>query len=83
MARTDQMVSKTFADHQSEELALDYQQLAHLDVETRLSRLTRWVLDASTRNLKYSLRMPEKTIGPAAGDDHKHHCLKALAEHPG
>jgi uncharacterized protein (DUF58 family) len=80
VARTDQMVTKTFADHQSEELRLDYSKLGELDVEARLSRLTRWLLEAHGNNLKYSLNLPNTQIGPASGDEHKHLCLKALAE---
>lgn len=74
------MVTKTFADHQSEELRLDYSKLAELGLEARLSRLTRWLLEAHGNNLKYSLNLPNYQIGPASGDEHKHRCLKALAE---
>lgn len=81
VARTDEMVSKTFADHRSEELILDFHGLQGLDTERRLSRLARWVLEADQKRLKYALSMPGETIGPAAGDQHKHRCLKTLAEY--
>ena len=79
----DQMVSKTFADHRSEELILDFDALHGLDLEHKISRLTRWVLDANEQRLKYALRVPGTTIGPASGEEHRHQCLKTLAEYQG
>ncbi len=83
IARTDEMVTKTFADHQSEELRLVFERIELADTEARLARLARWVIEAHARELKYALVMPEDTIGPATGDTHKHRCLRALAEFPG
>ncbi|MDJ0654283.1 MAG: DUF58 domain-containing protein [Xanthomonadales bacterium] len=81
VARTDQMVTKTFADHRSQELHLDYSQIDGLDLERRLSRLTRWVLDADKARLRYSLKLPNQQVGPDSGELHKHQCLRALAEY--
>ncbi len=52
---------------------------ASLDMERRLSRLTRWVLDAEAAGVAYGLRLDETVLGPAVGDDHRDACLKALA----
>jgi len=58
---------------------LDWDTLAGLGVEDRLSLLARWVLDAQRSDLRYGLQLPEKTLGPGSGEDHQHECLKALA----
>ena len=58
---------------------LDWDTLPGLDTETRLSVLTRWVLDAERDGVRYGLRLPEKTLAPASGEHHQHECLRALA----
>ena len=57
----------------------DWDTLAERDTETRLSVLTRWVLDAERDGMLYGLRMPEKILTPANGESHQHECLRALA----
>jgi uncharacterized protein (DUF58 family) len=58
---------------------LDWDALPGLDTETRLSVLTRWVLDAERDGMLYGLRLPEKSFPPASGELHQHDCLRALA----
>ncbi len=58
---------------------LDWDALAGLDTETRLSILTRWVLDAERDGMLYGLHLPEKSIAPAHGESHQQRCLRALA----
>ena len=58
---------------------LDWDTLPGLDTETRLSILTRWVLDAERDGMIYGLRLPEKSFPPANGEHHQHECLRALA----
>ena len=58
---------------------LDWDTLPGLDTETRLSVLTRWVLDAERDGMLYGLRLPEKSFSPANGEHHQHECLRALA----
>lgn len=79
VARTDQLVTKTFAAHQSQEVTLDYAGLNGLAHETRIARLTRWVIEADKRGLHFALTLPQQTIGPGHGNTHKHKCLSALA----
>lgn len=81
MARTGEMVTKTFAQHESERIELDFSRLVELDTEQRLSRLARWILEADQADLVYTLRLPGQEIGPGAGDEHRHRCLRALAEY--
>ena len=58
---------------------LDWDTLAGLDGESRLSVLTRWVLDAEHDGMLYGLRLPEQILDPSNGEAHQHACLKHLA----
>jgi uncharacterized protein (DUF58 family) len=75
-----QLVTKHFEGGASSGLCLDFAALpANLDVEARLSRLTRWVLDAEQRALPYAFRLGALRLAPALGDAHRAACLEALA----
>jgi uncharacterized protein (DUF58 family) len=50
-----------------------------LDTEARLSRLTRWVIDAHAAGLSFGLRLPGAELLPASGDAQRERCLEALA----
>ncbi len=77
-----QLVSKHFEGGALAELILDFHALpAHLDVETRLSRMTSWVLEAERRALPYALRLGALSLAPALGEAHQAACLRALALH--
>ncbi|NWG30941.1 MAG: DUF58 domain-containing protein [Rhodocyclaceae bacterium] len=72
--------TKQFAGTAAQALWLDWALTpAALDVDTRLSILARWVIDAEAAGLSYGLRLPGKEIPQAHGDAHRHVCLKALA----
>lgn len=58
---------------------LDWDTLTGLDTETRLSTLTRWVLDAEREGMLYGLRLPQQALNPSNGETHQHECLKRLA----
>lgn len=74
--------AKTFSGTAAAEIAFDIDALSgDTALEARLSRLTRHVLDANTRRLRYSLKLGALSIGPGEGDDHCAACLKALALH--
>ncbi|WP_370307023.1 DUF58 domain-containing protein [Sinimarinibacterium flocculans] len=70
---------KQFAETLEQDLWLDWSALATLEVEARLSQLTRWVLDAEAARRNYGLRLPGTLIPPGRGDAHRFACLKALA----
>ena len=62
------------------ELSLEWDQLpAGWDVEQRLSRMTRWVLDADALGVRYAMRLPGVPVPPDAGPAHRAHCLELLA----
>ena len=82
IARTgsDELLSKQFEGGGSGELLLDYNALpATLDIEARLSRLTRWVLEAEQSGALYALHLPGQELPASNGPGHKTACLRALA----
>ena len=75
-----QLVTKHFEGGAVAELVLDFAQLpAHMDLELRLSRMTRWVLDAEQRALPYGFRIGGADFAPSVGAAHQAACLRALA----
>jgi len=82
VARSDTLVSKDFSGGHGADLRLDWHALpAGMDVETRLSRLTRWVVDAAHAGQRYALVLPDRQFGPARSAAHLELCLEALALH--
>lgn len=82
VARSGEMLTKQFTGEAAQELWLDWQLLpASLAVETRLSRLAGWVLEAERAGASYGLRLPGVELAPARGDAHRAACLQALALH--
>lgn len=62
------------------ETTLDWDSLpASLDDEARLSRLTRWTLDADAAGMRFGLRLPGVQIAVDSGPAHRLRCLEALA----
>ncbi len=75
-----QLVTKHFEGGAGDELVLDFAQLApQLDLELRLSRMTRWVLDAEQRALPYAFRLGSHHYEAGNGAAHQAACLRALA----
>jgi uncharacterized protein (DUF58 family) len=58
---------------------LDWQSLADMPQEARLSQLCRWVLDAEAAGRRYGLRLPGTELAPDQGPAHREACLRALA----
>jgi uncharacterized protein (DUF58 family) len=74
-----ELVTKQFAGGAEPSLWLDWRRTPERDPEARLSRLTRWVLDAHAAGLVFGLRLPGGEIAPRAGEAHARACLEALA----
>lgn len=75
-----QLVTKQFDGGAIDELFLDFDALPpQLDLELRLSRMTRWVLEAEQRALPYAFRLGQLHYDPALGSAHQEACLRALA----
>ncbi|HYD81804.1 MAG TPA: DUF58 domain-containing protein [Paucimonas sp.] len=74
------LVTKHFEGGAASELCLDYRQLPPgMDHEARLSRLTRWVLEAEARGAAYALQLGAIRLPAAIGPAHREACLRALA----
>ena len=82
MARTggDALLVREFEGGSGGLLQLDWSGLpGSLSAEERISRLTRWVIDAESAGLRYGLRLPGVDMEPTAGPTHRAECLRALA----
>ena len=79
LARGQGLHTKEFLDGGQMTLYFDWQSLAPLETEMRLSLLCRGVLDANTAGQRYALRLPHLTLGPDHGEAHRQRCLEALA----
>lgn len=79
-ARSDELSVKQFDAATGGELMLDYGELPEvLGIEGKLSRLTRWVLDADASHMRYGVKLPDAMIFIGSGKSHREHCLTALA----
>ncbi|GMU45013.1 MAG: DUF58 domain-containing protein [Xanthomonadales bacterium] len=80
-ARTGELLVRQLEAPQARETVLDFHHIEGLEVERRLSRMTRWVLDAERAGIRYRLLLPETSLGPDVGVAHRLRALKALALH--
>lgn len=79
-ARGQGWYTKQFSGQAAREVWLGWAQLPpRMDVEEKLSRLTRWVLDAHALGLAYGLRLPGVELPIAIGEAQRNRCLEALA----
>ena len=79
-ARSEIFLAKQFSGGASAELWLDFGDIPDaIGLEGKLSRLTRWVLEAEAANARYGLRLPGTEVEPDSGALHRDRCLKALA----
>lgn len=80
-ARDDSTLhTKQFRGGNEAHLEFDWDALPEtLEIEARLSRITRWVLDAEAGGLSYGLHLPGIRYPAACGRVHCERCLRALA----
>ncbi|MGB5347161.1 MAG: DUF58 domain-containing protein [Woeseia sp.] len=78
-ARSGELLSKQFAGADTSSQWFDFDSLANVDLETRLSILTRWVADAEREQRDYGLRLPGVEFPPAHGNAQRQQVLAALA----
>lgn len=79
LAREQGLLTKEFSAMASSELWLDWDEARAADVESRLSILCHWVLQAERFGQSYGLRIPGVAIRPSRGEHHRTRCLEALA----
>ncbi len=78
-ARTGDLLVRQLEMPRSSEMIFDFEHIQGLDTEARLSRLTRWVIEADHAGSYFSLKLPDSDIGPGSGAGHRQRCLNALA----
>lgn len=79
LAREQGLMTKQFGGGVTQELWLHWEQVSNLSLEQRLSRLTRWVLDADSLGISYGLVLPDQKLPLGAGERHRARCLESLA----
>jgi uncharacterized protein (DUF58 family) len=78
-ARFDKLLVREYESAVARDLVLDWQAVAGLAYEQKISRLARWVLEAERSGSRYALRLPVQQLPPGRGPEHRHACLRALA----
>jgi uncharacterized protein (DUF58 family) len=79
-AREQVLLTKQFSGYAPAQLVMSLDSAAGLaSLEEKISRLTRWVLEADAAGIVYGLELPNATIDPATGTAHRERCLHALA----
>lgn len=74
------LVTKHFEGGASTEVVIDFTQLPpQMDTEAKLSRMTRWVIEAEARGVPYGFHLGEHNFPAALGPAHREACLHALA----
>ncbi len=79
LAREQGLQVKQFSTQLGDELWLDLTLTPDLDLEGKLARLTRWVLDAEQQGLRYGLRLSGKELPPGNGTAQRNECLRRIA----
>lgn len=79
LARGQGLLTKTYASEEVGSDMLDWNALQGQPIETRLSRLTWWVLQLAQHNRAYGLRLPGTEIAVDRGPQQREDCLRALA----
>jgi uncharacterized protein (DUF58 family) len=79
LAREQGLLTKEFSAMASSELWIDWEEAHAANIETRLSMLCHWVLQAERFGQSYGLRIPGMVVAQGRGEAHRTRCLEALA----
>ena len=79
LPKTGSPMVKQFSESLEQALWLDWDSMASLGHEARLSQLARWVIEAEHEGRAYGLRLPGTHLRPGQGESHRFECLRALA----
>jgi uncharacterized protein (DUF58 family) len=80
-ARGGELLVKEFVGAARAPITLDLANAAGIDLEARIARVTRWVVDAEERGDRYGLRLETVEVPPGSGLAHRNRCLALLAVH--
>lgn len=78
-ARHDELYSLEMETPMEEACELDWATLTGMDIESRLSILTAWVMTADRKHMTYSLSIPGSSVAAGQGVAHRAACLELLA----
>ena len=78
-ARERGLQVKQFSTPLGEELWLDLADAPDRNLEEKLARMARWVLDAEAQGLRYGLRLPNGDLPSSSGIAHRNECLRRIA----
>ena len=80
-ARERGLLTKQFFAQSGGDIWFNLQQAPEAGIEAKLSRLTRWIIDADAAGTPYGLQLPGSEFPPAIGQAHLQRCLEALASY--
>ena len=78
-ARGGEMLVKQFVGAARAPILLDVASAGGADLEARIARIARWVVDAEERGDRYGVRADEVEVPAGAGLAHRNRCLALLA----
>jgi len=78
-ARGGELVVKQFVGAAHAPVTFDWASTPGGDVESRVARLARWIVDAEERGDRYALLLPGERVPPGAGIAQRNACLAKLA----
>ncbi|MGR9100557.1 MAG: DUF58 domain-containing protein, partial [Gammaproteobacteria bacterium] len=78
-AKQQGLYSKQYSGEKSSETWLTFEQTPGRNLEERLSRMCRWVVDAEQAGIRYGFDLPGTRLAPGRGLDHYRKCLESLA----
>jgi uncharacterized protein (DUF58 family) len=78
-ARFDKLLVREYESAVARDFVLDWQAVAGLAYEQKISRIARWVLEAERSGSRYAMRLPSQQLPPGRGPEHRHACLRMLA----
>lgn len=79
-ARAGELLVKEFSGAAEPVPIFDLEQAPGTDLESRLSVMARWIVDAHLRGQTFGLRLPSVEIPPQPGEQQRRRCLAAIAE---
>ncbi len=82
-AKNDELFTKEFNGARLETLWINWFEIKANNEEHRLSIMAAYIINAEKNNQVYGLKLPDKKILPASGNQHYHKCLTALALYSG
>lgn len=81
LAKGGQLVSKEYTSPAPLKQIFNWQQVAQLGLEDKLSQLAHWIVQAEQRQQDYQLTIPGFNSPYSHGPQHQHLCLQQLADY--